>query len=200
MLNRIDAVLQSATPTVMVPRHEPFVPMAQYGHRFLAASDGLWLEARRAWLYLRWNLAKQAQVAMPYGAVEPVVQVQKVPGRLVEEFISFARDVCPLECAAWIIWNDETDQCKLVKMVPTSVSSASVAFNRPALGDNEHLVVDLHSHGRLPAFFTSEDNRDDRGEFKVAGVFGKLDGDIECRFRLCANGLYIDMGNKWEGQ
>jgi PRTRC genetic system protein A len=200
MLNRIDTALQSATPTVMVPRHEPFVPMPQVGHRFLAAADGLWLEARRAWLYLRWNLAKQAQVAMPYGAITPVVQVQKVPGCLVEEFIAFAKDVCPLECAAWIVWNASTDQCRLIKMVPTSVSNASVQIVRPALADNEHLVVDLHSHGRIPAFFSSEDNRDDCGEFKVAGVFGRLDGDIECRFRLCANGLYIDMGNQWEGQ
>jgi PRTRC genetic system protein A len=200
MLNRIDTALQSATPTVMVPRHEPFVPMAQVGHRFLAAADGLWLEARRAWLYLRWNLAKQAQVAMPYGAITPVVQVQKVPGCLVEEFIAFAKDVCPLECAAWIVWNALTDKCRLIKMVPTSVSNASVQFVRPALAEYEHLVVDLHSHGCIPAFFSSEDNRDDCGEFKVAGVFGRLDGDVECRFRLCANGLYIDMGNQWEGQ
>jgi PRTRC genetic system protein A len=200
MLNHIDTALQSATPTVMVPRHEPFVPMAQVGHRFLAAADGLWLEARRAWLYLRWNLAKQAQVAMPYGAITPVVQVQKVPGYLVEEFIAFAKDVCPLECAAWIVWNASTDKCRLIKMVPTSVSNASVQFVRPALADNEHLVVDLHSHGCIPAFFSSEDNRDDCGEFKVAGVFGRLDGDVECRFRLCANGLYIDLGNQWERQ
>ena len=198
MLNPIDTALQTVTPTIMVPRHQTFVPMVSNGHRFLAASDGLWLEARRPWLYVRWPLCKQLTVPMPYGAVEQSIEVRQVPRDFIHQFIEIARKHCPLECAAWIVWNSVTDQWKLVELDPIEVTSASVRFVRPSLDDDEHLVMDVHSHGRHRAFFSSQDNEDDRGEFKVAGVFGNLDGEVQAKFRLCGNGLFVDLGKKWE--
>jgi PRTRC genetic system protein A len=198
MQHPVDNALQTAVPTVMVPRHGDFTELANHGHRFLAASDGLWLEARRSWLYLRWPLARQHTVAMPYGTIQKAIQIARAPRELVSEFIRHAREVCPLECAAWIVWNAETDTWKLVQLTPTTATTSFVSFDRPRLADNEHLVVDLHSHGRINAFFSGQDDTDDRGEYKVAGVFGCFDGEIEARFRLCANGLFIDLGNKWE--
>jgi PRTRC genetic system protein A len=198
MLHPIDIALQTAVPTIMVPLHGEFTELANHGHRFLASSNGLWLEARRAWLYLRWPLIQKSAVAMPYGTVQKAIQIARAPRELVSEFIRHARDVCPLECAAWIVWNAETDTWKLVLITPTTATPQFVSFQRPRLGDNEHLVVDLHSHGRINAFFSQQDDIDDRGEYKVAGVFGRLDGELEARFRLCANGLFIDLGNKWE--
>lgn len=75
-----------------------------------------------------------------------------------------------------------------------SSGCSHVRYTRPVLGDDEHLVVDLHSHGHLSAFFSTEDDRDDRGEFKIAGVLGNCDrGQCSTAFRLCANGLFLPL-------
>ncbi|NEX60111.1 PRTRC system protein A [Noviherbaspirillum galbum] len=199
-MNPIDTALQSVTPTVMVPRHEPFVPLQANGHRFLAASDGLWLEARRPWLYLCWPLVRQEKVAMPYGTLKQTLSAVPVKSHLMDEFIIMAQEVYPLECAAWVVWDEVTDDQTLLPMVPTSATVASVVFQRPRLQAGQHLLLDLHSHGQLGAFFSGQDNRDDRGEFKLAGVLGRVNTVIEAKFRLCANGLYVTLPDRIYGQ
>ncbi|MFC3111269.1 PRTRC system protein A [Undibacterium arcticum] len=187
MLNPIDTALQSVSPTLMVPKFQELESLQSNGHRFLVAADGMWLEARRPWLYMRWPLVQQTKVAMPYGVVEKALQVRPAAQSLLLDFVQFAKQQCPLECAAWIVWNERTDEWKLVKLAPKVARNDYVAFDRPALEEGEHLIVDIHSHGRIGAFFSSTDDKDDRGEFKVAAVFGCLDGDVQAKFRLCAN-------------
>ncbi len=57
------------------------------------------------------------------------------------------------------------------------------------------MVLDLHSHGLLDAFFSGTDNYDDgRGEVKIAGVIGNLDQpEVTASFRLCANGVFVPL-------
>lgn len=200
MLNLIDATLQATTPVVMVPKFEAFQPLEINGHRFLATADGLWLEARRPWLHLIWPLVKQSDVAMPYGKVEKVVEVKTIPRHLISTFFETANRQFPLECAAWVIWNEYTDQWKLVDMIPTEVSQSSVHYNHPVLEDGEHKVLDVHSHGRHHAFFSDEDDRDDAGGFKVAGVYGDSSGVKQAMYRLCANGLFIPLSSETIGE
>ena len=62
-----DVALQHSAPVVTVPRYGGFTPLAENGHRFLVTGDGLWLEARRPWLYLRVPLVCQKSVPILYG-------------------------------------------------------------------------------------------------------------------------------------
>lgn len=195
-MNPIDLALQSVTPTVMVPKFGTFEPLLRAGHRFLVAADGLWLEVRRPWVYFRRRLAAQTEVAMPYGALQEDFSLSfgTVPRNLVLSFADYARTRCPLECAAWVVWNEHTKEFDLRTLAETSVGNEHVDVVRPKLDDGEHLVVDLHSHGRLPAFFSSEDDNDDKGEVKISGVVGNCDQDqLTVKFRFCANGLFIPL-------
>lgn len=191
-----DIALQHSAPVVTVPRYGEFESLTDDGHRFLVTSDGLWLEARRPWLYLRVPLVRQNSVPMPYGCVgrELSLAFGKIPRHLVVEFFRYAVDRCPEECVGWIVWNSITGEMRLVFMREMSSGCSHVRYERPALNDDEHLVVDMHSHGRLSAFFSTEDDRDDRGEFKIAGVVGNCDR-VRCStaFRLCANGLFLPL-------
>lgn len=190
-----DVALQSITPSVAVPRFSSLDRLEQPGHRFLVASDGLWLEAKRQWMYLCWPLAMQVDVPMPYGRLEPLVELAfgKLPSALLDEFIEMAKDRCPNECAAWIVWNEQDESLRLIPLEEISVGTAHVQFHRPVLAGHEHLVVDLHSHGKLPAFFSGTDDHDDAGEFKISVVVGNCDSqNTSIRSRICANGLFID--------
>ena len=68
-LLQMDQALLAAAPVAAVPRHAPFHPLQDNGHRFLLAEDGLYLEVRRPWLHYIHQLAKQTAVAIPYGAI-----------------------------------------------------------------------------------------------------------------------------------
>lgn len=76
----------------------------------------------------------------------------------------------------------------------TSVGPGHVNVNLPTLEEDEHMVMDLHSHGLTEAFFSRTDNKDDRGATKIAGVIGNLDKpEVTASFRLCANGMFVSL-------
>lgn len=58
------------------------------------------------------------------------------------------------------------------------------------MAEDETVAVDLHTHGRAPAFWSHEDDRDDQG-IEVAGVFGLLDQPRPSAcLQLVINGFY----------
>ena len=191
-----DVALQSLSPTVMVPRFGEFTELTTPGHRFLVAANGLWLEVRRPWLYVRRPIAKQLTVAMPYGHLEERTEITcgPVPLDLLQAFSNLARTAAPLETAAWITWNEATCEFAIRSLEETSAGSSHVDVNRPRLDDDEHLVLDIHSHGFYSAGFSPKDNKDDRGEVKLAMVTGSYQKDhVSTAIRLCVLGLHIPM-------
>lgn len=191
-----DIAIQATTPAVMVPIYSELEPLVSNGHRFLVASNGLWIEARRPWFHLTIPLAVQNMVPMPYGKVAQNIDLHygKIPRSLVEQFIDYAITRSPHECAAWIILNLADETYRLVIHGEVVVTNSRVTYHRPMLSDSESAVCDLHSHGELPAFFSDEDDIDNRGDFNISIVVGHCQkDDVEMSLRLCANGLYIPL-------
>ena len=191
-----DVALQSVVPTVMVPRYSELKELATAGDRILMAANGVWLEVCRAWLYARVLVAKPSIIPVPYGQVSEVMRFGfgKLPRAMVAQFIEQARARCPNECAAWVVWNQRTNEWRLMMLEETSVGPGHVNVNLPTLEEDEHMVMDLHSHGLTEAFFSRTDNKDDRGATKIAGVIGNLDKpEATASFRLCANGVFVPL-------
>ena len=191
-----DVALQSVMPTVMVPRYSELEELDTPGNRLLMAANGVWLEVCRAWLYARVLVAKPSIIPVPYGQVSEVMRFGfgKLPMAMVAQFIEQARARCPNECAAWVVWNQRTNEWRLMMLEETSVGPGHVNVNLPTLEEDEHMVMDLHSHGLTEAFFSRTDNKDDRGATKIAGVIGNLDKpEVTASFRLCANGMFVSL-------
>lgn len=191
-----DVALQSVMPTVMVPRYSELKELATAGDRILMAANGVWLEVCRVWLYARVLVAKPSIIPVPYGQVSEVMRFGfgKLPRAMVAQFIEQARARCPNECAAWVVWNQRTNEWRLMMLEETSVGPGHVNVNLPTLEEDEHMVMDLHSHGLTEAFFSRTDNKDDRGATKIAGVIGNLDKqEATASFRLCANGVFVPL-------
>lgn len=195
-MNDRDAALQALTPTVMVPRFETFEPLSQPGHRFLAASNGEFLEVRRAWMYARLQIARGSVVAKPYGVVTECIQwlCPPIPLFLFERFARVAREHCPLEAAGWITWNQHSGQFAFRAVDVRQASASHIHFDRPRLEEGEHLVVDLHSHGIGNSFFSETDNLDDMGDVKLSIVFGRChERRLSTVLRLCFLGKFVPM-------
>ncbi len=192
-----DVANQFVMPTVMVPSYSELEELDTPGNRLLMASNGVWLEVCRAWLYVREQVALPPRIPVPYGLVRKELRFGfgKLPTAMVTQFIEVARIRSPNECAAWVVWNQRTNEWKLLMLEERSVGPAHVEVDRPTLGEDEHMVLDLHSHGLLDAFFSGTDNYDDgRGEVKIAGVIGNLDQpEVTASFRLCANGVFVPL-------
>jgi len=132
----------------------------------------------------------------PYGALEKKIETSfgKIPVDLIGQFLVDARESFPNEFGAWLIWDDRSKQLRYQAMHSIEAGPAYLAAIRPDLEDHESLAVNLHSHARLKAFFSSEDNRDDRHEVKISGVIGSLDKDQPtAAFRICTGGVFIDL-------
>lgn len=198
-LNPLDSVLQTACPTVMVPLHGELAPLENSGLRFLSARDGLWVEIRRPWLRLVWPIATQADFPTPYGALEKRIELGfgKIPIEMMSQFVTDATAAFPNEFGAWLIYDDQTQQLRYCAMRSISAGPAHLTAQRPDLAEHESLAVNLHSHASIPAHFSADDDADDRGEVKIAGVIGSLHKEqISAVFRICTGGRFINLDVK----
>jgi len=192
-MNHLDAILQQVAPTVMVPRYDKLDPLASNGHRYLAAADGLWLEVRRPWLHMVGKIA-DSEIPLPYGIVEPF-NAYAFDARdldpLIVRFELEARAALPNEHAAWALWDEAARRLVYAPVQTLHASAGGIAATRPRIAGNEHLAIDMHSHGILPAGFSATDDADDAGEVKISIVVGSLDRlRPTLATRLCAMGLF----------
>ena len=189
-----DIALQSTMPTVIVPLYGEFVPLAVSGNRILNAKDGMWIEARRPGIYSRQQIAIQNHVAMPYGTVAPALETRfSHLGNTLRQFIEVARNN-QNEIGMVLVWNDVTNALESHFLEAVSSSPSHILYKRPSLDEGKHVVVDIHSHGRHPAFFSRTDNKDDRGDLKIAIVVGNVDQPTPTvKARLCTLGHYLPL-------
>ncbi|MFZ3286224.1 MAG: PRTRC system protein A [Telluria sp.] len=196
----LDMATFHAAPIVAVPRHSEFAPLIENGHRFLLAEGGLFLEVRRPWLHFIHRIGEQDKsVRIPYGPITSKFELGF--GRLgtalpqMKEFATYAMVESPIEAAASLLWNHATKEWSLkYPEVIGEATGGSISYKQVEVGEDESLVVDLHSHGVHHAFFSDTDDIDDAGTVKIAGVFGSLDKGVQtASFRLCVLGVYVPI-------
>ena len=196
----LDMATFRAAPIAAVPLHCEFAPLLENGHRFLLAKGGTYLEVRRPWLHFIHRIGEpDATVRIPYGDIASKFEMGF--GRLgtalpqMKEFATHAMVESPIEAAASLLWNHKTNEWSLkYPEVIGKATSGSITYKQVDVGEDESLVVDLHSHGAHSAFFSLTDNDDDAGAVKIAGVFGSLDQAVQTvAFRLCVLGVYVPM-------
>ncbi|TCK32528.1 PRTRC genetic system protein A [Paraburkholderia sp. BL8N3] len=196
-MNAGDMALQRSFPTVMVPRREPVAPMLAAGERLLIGENGVFIEIDLPWLSVVRRIATYTvPTAIPYGKVaeSTVLRCGPVPPELIGQFADMARAAHPMETGAWIVWSTATKQFRLAPVVVLSQSTGSLSYGRPQLGPDEVRIVDCHSHGSHPAFFSTTDNEDDRHDVKFALVVGNCGSNVpSMALRLCAKGIFEDV-------
>lgn len=194
-----DAALQASCPVVIAPRFGA-LPDMDRGQRLVVAADGLFVQIKLDWLdCIRCLTPQGLGLPLPYGAVEERLRFSfgVLPIRLIERFIEEGRRSLPNEAAAALIYSRTSGQLRLASCEPVRCTPTRIDYRAPAMAADETLAVDLHTHGRLAAFWSDEDDRDDQG-IKIAGVFGRLhEPRPEACFRLVINGRYWPIPHPW---
>ena len=102
----------------------------------------------------------------------------KIPHQFFTQIEAFFRKVSAvkktdLEAMIWIMWNAERGY--FLHVPDQTVGKASASYNWADVPNNSSIIVDIHSHNSMPAFYSSTDNADDSNGIRFSGVFGKLD-------------------------
>lgn len=101
----------------------------------------------------------------------------KVPYELYEQILAFFKKVMEVntsevEAMIHVLYNPE--QGYHLGVPPQKISKASVSYDWNYVPAGTSIVVDIHSHNTMGAFFSGTDNRDDANNISYSGVFGKL--------------------------
>jgi PRTRC genetic system protein A len=169
----------------------------------VAASTGLFLEHRSPAFHL---FAQIAAVPLPYGNVPepwfaPIVGTPDLL-RALRRFVNHAAASPETEIAGAVVAGPGGHE--LVSPRSISASSGHVAYEDHIVDD--HLVFDLHSHGRMPAFFSATDDRSDlsrRGPYLavVVGSLGRPDlAGLSLAARLVSPPYLLHLSPTWCAQ
>lgn len=101
----------------------------------------------------------------------------KIPIELFDKVVAFFKKVMEvkkseLEAMIWICWDAENGYHLIVP--DQRVSKASASYDWASLPAGKTIVVDIHSHNTMGAFFSGTDNRDDQSNIGFSGVVGHL--------------------------
>ena len=200
-LAALDRFIATSTPALVVPHAGGVGDLETSGPRYLLAQDGVHAQFRRRWVKGS-ILVAPSRATLPFGVHSAGIDLLcgRVPASLVRQFAVEARRRLPNEVAAWITWSPaaqgQAARWELRILESLHATAGHVRFERPTLPSGEHLVLDIHSHGRLPAFFSGTDDEDDSdvSVVKIAAVLGNVDGAVSTTMRLCACGAFQHIG------
>ena len=184
---KIDDFLKVDLPLIPMP-HIEFQPLSSNGHRLICAKDGLYKEIRRSWLHA---IYKVAECETPFGEIQPALLMPfGIKTALLHQFQKQAEHAGQIEIGAWIIWNQKTNEQRLISLDAIEASAVKLTFKRPVLAQHDHLIVDMHSHHNMEPTFSVTDDKDDlaSNDVKIAAVIGNLHKEPTWNFRMCLEG------------
>lgn len=204
----LDAVLAAQFPIIPQPVHGERSDMREFGIRYIVGANGLHREVSTPWLHSVLPVGSPSVGArLPYGLVRPQVNLRcpKPSSRHWREFATMAMAAFPNECAAALLWSPSTSQWRLAPRRVDEPGAAYIRYVEAECLDDEIVVVDLHSHGGAPAFFSDVDDADDAGSIKLSVVFGRCEraDQMDVASRLCVIDTFVPdvslaVSGKWE--
>lgn len=155
MIDVRDAALQRSCSVIAAPMFGALPPMAD-GQRIVLARNGVFIQVKRVWLdCLQQVGVLDPRLPLPYGEIAPAMTFSfgVIPATLLQAFIDAGRTALPNEIAGGLIYAERTGTLRLALYEPIQHSPDGIAYRMPSLLCDETVAVDLHTHGRHPAFF-----------------------------------------------
>lgn len=191
-----DEILLQSFPLLPVPSSGCVPEALMFGTRYLVGAGGLFRELTLPWLYAVVPMAPFCLAQTPYGHLEPRIEFRcgPLPLELLREFKAVAQAALPNEATAAIVWSEASGEWSLRVRGVVKATPHRIDYEEVKLNDGEHLVVDIHSHGSAPPFFSGQDDVDDYGALKIAAVIGGLGtGQGAMRARLVLPDRFLNL-------
>lgn len=154
------------------------------GYNYILAQNGLFIQAENDHLKATVQLAEATVrgLALLEAGIELIHG--KIPAYLWPEILGHLKREPHNELFVAITWEgDYRLHIPVQEVGPAHVTYAPLP----------HTVLEIHSHGYLPAFFSNTDDRDEQG-FRIFGVCGRMNTLLpEYRFRVGIYGCFAPL-------
>ncbi len=152
------------------------------GYDYVLGSGGVYVQSESAHLTARVLVAPYKVRGLAPVAEKVVLPHGRIPSGLLEAGLRWFQDAPGTERFFAIRWDGHAYR----PVVPPQAGTGASLIYRPPSG----VVAEFHSHGRLAAFFSATDDRDEQG-FRIYGVAGRLvDARPELRLRIGVYGHF----------
>lgn len=137
----------------------------------------------------RSSMIKVADTPIKLGAsnlkpyLRPLVDGQKIPVQMLDDILLFFTKVMTMvgtggkhgeyEAMAHIVWNKTKKEYR-VAIPKQKVAKATVTYDWTHVEADEEVILDIHSHNTMGAFFSGTDENDDKTYAGISGVAGEL--------------------------
>jgi PRTRC genetic system protein A len=141
---------------------------------YVTAANGVFVRARRpgleALLPVCWNRGAEIR---GLAKVEPYVRLDggRISVSAMAQALDWMRLIAPLELLTWIKWEAAGYYAFLPEQT-TTASRCKPADPFDAQGQNA--LMDFHSHGGFPPFFSTTDDQDEKNGFRLFAVAGNF--------------------------
>jgi PRTRC genetic system protein A len=183
--------------TYYLHRTNPLPPSDALFYQYVIAQNGVFVRAENEFVSACIRVALLADETVPLRGLQPLagwvrLKIPRIPSLLLERVIAEAQlptaEGGLVETLYYVTWGK--GGYRLVRPAnqlagPSTVSSETVELDRA-------IVIDLHSHGAIPPFFSAMDNRDET-RFRFYGVLGRLPVAPTWRFRLGIYGHWLEI-------
>jgi len=171
-------------------------PDGLYGERglyydYILAENGVFVEAEGSLLVARVQVVHAEIRGLAPLEAKAVLRYGLIPQHLFDLALSVMLADVSKERYVAVTWNDGYH----LYVPEQEGTGGGVEY---AVGDS--IVLDLHSHGEMKAWFSTTDNKDEQG-FKLYGVIGQLGKNPHVLLRVGIYGYFhlIPWGEVFEG-
>ncbi|MBD2307778.1 Mov34/MPN/PAD-1 family protein [Chroococcidiopsis sp. FACHB-1243] len=158
------------------------------------AGNGVFLRSHRREIEVCLPVANSCVDNLPH--IQPYFRLvpPKVPALTISEIIHTCQEAGEREVLFYL---DYTNQWQL--HVPAQTASrTSVAAMESSFNSNyETALIEIHSHARAPARFSTQDDIEESGKFRIFAVIGSLPDCPAISVRLGVYDRFFDIPNSW---
>ena len=166
-------------------------------YQYVLAPNGVFVRAENDFVSVCIRVARLTDETVPIRGLQPIegwvrLKIPRIPLDLLEVAIAEAQvpteEGFLAETLSYVTWRD--GRHRLVSPGDQRGSRSAVASETVEIGQT--VIMDIHSHGAMPPFFSTTDNRDET-RFRFYGVIGNLQAAPEWRFRLGIYGHWLEI-------
>ncbi len=177
--------------TYHLHRSRSLPPNDALAYQYVLAAAGVYLRAENGFFDVLLPIAR-----CPIRGLAPLkprfrLKVPRLPGRLLAAVLADARRARRPDGSlneALYHFRHDGARVRVVKP-PQRAGAGSVVGAESGAAD---VLLDLHSHGNMRAFWSATDDGDEQG-FRAYGVIGRLDTRPEIRLRLGVYGYWFPL-------
>jgi PRTRC genetic system protein A len=151
----------------------PLVAPKASGIEYWIAANGVFARAQRPGLTVLIPVSIHEQPIKGLAVLQPFIQLNPlVPEELLWQMWALARRACPAEVLFHLVL--ENGQWQLITPEQLQSQTHCQPLHMDAGSSTHQALIEMHSHGDLPAYFSAIDDADECSGFRIYGVLGKV--------------------------